>query len=107
MATCDPSTREVYVSVAVTPPLLDRVILHEVSHAVTVSHGLLGPLRSSLPPDYWVTVEEWAAQLMESYSLEALAAASESLGRPVCVRGLCYDRLGDDRAGDQRAGDQV
>lgn len=107
LATCDPSTNTVYVSVTVRPPLLDRVMLHEVSHAVTVSHGLLGPLRRQVPPNLWVAVEEWAAQLMEAYSLEALEAASESLGRPVCVRGLCYDRLGDDRAGDQRAGDQV
>lgn len=92
IATADPSTNTVCVSEEVSPPLLDRVMVHEVAHAVTMSYGLLDSLHDMVPPDRWVPVEEWAAELVEKYGMEAMALASESLGRPVCVRGLCYDR---------------
>lgn len=74
---------------SVAPPLLDRVMLHEVSHAVTLSWGLLDRVRSAVPASAWVPVEEWAAQLMEGHAIETVAAASRSLGRPVCVDGAC------------------
>lgn len=87
--TTDPTTRTIHVSSEIQPPLLDRVMLHEVAHAVAISHGLLEPLRETLPSDYWVYVEEWAAHMVETYGMEASAKASEALGRPVCVRGFC------------------
>lgn len=92
LATCDPDDRSVYLSDAIPPPLLDRILLHEVAHAVTISYGLLGPLRAVVPQDLWVFVEEWACQLVENFGVEAAAAASESLGRPICVGGFCHDR---------------
>ena len=93
VATTDPSDHVIRVSSEVYPPLLDRVVLHEVAHAVTMSHGLLEPLHATVPERLWVPVEEWAVQLVENYGMEAVALASEALGRPVCVRGLCSDRL--------------
>ena len=89
LATTDPATRAVYVNNGVMPPLLDRVVLHEVAHAITLSWSLLGRLRSEVPARSWVPVEEWAAQLVEGHAIEAIAAASRALGRPVCVDGLC------------------
>lgn len=67
-------------------------MVHEVVHAVTMSYGLLDELHDMIPPDRRIPVEEWAAELVEKHGMEAVALASESLGRPVCVRGLCYDR---------------
>lgn len=89
LAVTDARERMVYVRDDLKPPLLDKVMLHEVAHAVTVSWELLGPMRSVVPEVAWVKVEEWAAQMMENHSLEAVQAASEALGRPICVRGLC------------------
>lgn len=89
LATTDPSTRTISVLDTVTPPLLDRVMLHEAAHAITVSWGLLGRVRPLVPMESWVPVEEWAAQLVEGHAIEAVAAASRSLGRPVCVNGAC------------------
>lgn len=91
LATTDAKTMTIYVSKDVKPPLLDKVVLHEVSHAVTVSYGLLEPLRAKLPPYLWVDVEEWAAQLVENHALEASHVAAQALGRPLCVGGYCYD----------------
>lgn len=71
--------------------MLDKVVLHEIAHAVTMGYGLLEGLRKQLPERYWIAVEEWSAQLVERYGAEALEIASETLGRPVCVRGFCHD----------------
>jgi hypothetical protein len=92
LATTDPSARVVWLRDDLVPPLLDRVLLHEVAHAVTLSWGLLGGLRSAAPRSSWVPLEEWAARLVESHAIETVDAAASALGRPVCVRGLCYGR---------------
>lgn len=89
LATTDPATRTVCIDEGVTPPLLDRVLLHEVAHAVTISRGLLGGMRRAVPARAWVPVEEWAAQLVEGHAIEAVEAARAALGRPVCVDGRC------------------
>jgi hypothetical protein len=89
LATTDPVTRTVSVLEDVQPPLLDRVLLHEVAHAITLSWGLLPSVRSKALIGDLTGVEEWAAQLVENHAIEAVNAASETLGRPVCVRGTC------------------
>lgn len=89
LATTDSETMTISVLDTVKPPMLDKVILHEVSHAITVSYGLLEPLRAKLPPYLWVDVEEWAAQLVEGHAIEAATLTSGLLGRPVCVGGYC------------------
>lgn len=89
VATTDPQRHVVSISTDVQPPFLDRVLLHEVAHAVTISHGLLDVLRIAVPERFWVFVEEWAAQLVENHGIEAASLASQSLGRPICVRGWC------------------
>lgn len=89
IGTADPITRTVHISSELVPPLLDRVLLHEVAHAIAMSHGLLRPLHEMVPEDYWIDVEEWAAQMVENHGIEASVLASESLGRPICVRGFC------------------
>ena len=92
VATTDPVTRTIHVSTELSPPKLDLVMLHEVAHAMTMSYGLLGRIHSDIPERYWVPVEEWAAQLVGEYGVEAVIAASEALGRPLCVRGYCSCR---------------
>lgn len=89
LAVTDPADLTVYVNGNLVPPMLDKVMLHEVAHAITVSWGLISRLRSTIPPESWVNAEEWSAQLVENHAIEAVQAASRSLGRPVCVRDLC------------------
>lgn len=91
LAVTDASDRTVYVRNDLMPPLLDRVLLHEVTHAITVSWGLLPEVRSGVVRGDIIDVEEWAAQLVENHAMEAVQAARRALGRPVCVRGLCSD----------------
>ena len=89
LATTNPKDKTICIRDDIMPPLLDKVVLHEVAHAITVSWDMLGPLRSLVPREASVYVEEWAAKLVEDHSIEAIDAASEILGRPVCVRGRC------------------
>lgn len=89
LATTDPVTRSIRISRDVEPPLLDKVVLHEIAHAIIISHGLLGPLRNSIPDNMWVHVEEWSASLMERHAIEAAILASQALGRPLCIGGYC------------------
>ena len=91
LAVTDAADRMVYVRDDLTPPLLDRVMLHEVAHAITVSWKLLPQVRSDTLRGDSVGVEEWAAQLVENHAMEAVQAARRALGRPICVRGLCSD----------------
>lgn len=91
LAVTDASDRTVYVRDDLMPPLLDRVMLHEVTHAITVSWGLLPQVRSDAVRGDIVGVEEWAAQLVENHAMEAVQATRRALGRPICVRGLCSD----------------
>lgn len=92
LATTDSSTKTIYVSDTVKPPLLDKVMLHEISHAITVSYGLLDSLRAILPSYLWVEVEEWAAKLIENHAIESARLTADVLGRPVCIGGYCYDK---------------
>lgn len=90
LAVTDPTSRTVYVSERVRQPLLDKVMLHEVAHAVTISWGLLPMVREDTLRGDIIGVEEWSAQLVENHALEAINAASEALGRPICIRGQCF-----------------
>ena len=89
LATTDPVTNTIYLSNDLRAPLIDRVLLHEVAHAVTMSYGLLDDLHASLPIESWIPAEEWSARLLEVHGMEAIALASESLGRPLCIKGYC------------------
>jgi len=91
LAVTDARDRTIYVVDTLRPPLLDRVMLHEVAHAITVSWGLLPEVRSGTLRGDTIGVEEWAAQLIENHAMEAVQAARRALGRPICVRGLCSD----------------
>lgn len=93
LAVTDASDRMVYIREDLRPPLLDKVVLHEVAHAITVSWGLLPKVRHDTLGGDIIGVEEWSAQLVENHAIEAVRAATEALGRPICVRGLCSDEL--------------
>lgn len=91
LATTNPSSRTVSVSSDIMPPLLDKIILHEIAHAVTISYDLLHALHEVAPRSSWQEIEEWAVRLVENYGIEVAEAASHVLGRPVCVEGVCHD----------------
>lgn len=92
LAVTDSLSQMIYVSDAVRPPMLDRVVLHEVSHAISAADGTTARLRAFLPPSYWVPVEEWGVGMVERIAIEAIDITSHILGRPVCIGGFCHDK---------------
>ena len=46
-------------------------------------------LATTNPKDKTICIRDDIMQLVEDHSIEAIDAASEILGRPVCVRGRC------------------
>lgn len=75
LGVADSVNRMIGISWDLTPPLLDKVLLHEIGHAITMENNL--------------DVDEESAQLIENYAIEAVSLASQILGRPVCVNGRC------------------
>lgn len=92
IATTEPSTHTIYIRQDVVPPLLDKVLLHEVTHAITMSYNLLDALYQNEYHNPLIQAEEWSAQLVELFSLEAITISTEILGRPLCIRGICVSR---------------
>lgn len=89
IATADISTRTIRISEDVEPPLLDRVVIHEISHAIMHEHGIDGLLAYAVDGRSRILAEELMAWFMESHAMQAIAAASSVLGRMACVDGLC------------------
>lgn len=77
LGTSSYATKVIAISSAVAPPLLDKVLLHEVSHAITATLGLPNNL------------DEFVAKIVEEHAVEATVIASEAIGRPLCIRGYC------------------
>lgn len=95
IATTDPGSRTIRLSSDIPPQLLDKVMLHEAAHAVSISRGLFNRIEGLIPEANRIEVEEWSAQAMAEHSLDTIAVASRALGRPVCIRGLCMLDLKD------------
>lgn len=94
IATTDPTTKTIRISKAILPPMFDQVYLHEAAHAAMIETNLPELLSVGGKSDTTLT-EELLAWFLESYSVEIINAVNESLGRPVCVRGLCAKGLND------------
>lgn len=86
LGTADPHARVIAYRSDLVPPMLDRVVLHEVAHAVAVSWGLTGGVREPTPCG---DADEWLAQTFEGHAVEAVRLAGRILGRPVCIGGEC------------------
>ena len=93
IATTDPASRTIRISMDVMPPVFDQVFLHEVAHAIMEEAGI-NDLLQLLPDDrQQVIAEETLAWFLETHAIEAIDLTSRSLGRPVCVNDICMRRV--------------
>ena len=97
IATTDPTSRTIRISSLVMPPMFDQVYLHEAAHAMMEEAGVNDLLQLTDERNH-VMAEETLAWFLESHAIEVIDAVSTSLGRPVCVMGICLGgRHGDNR----------
>lgn len=89
LATADSGSKVIRLSTEIPADMVDKVLLHEAAHAMMEESGV-SDLLSRLPE--WrqqVLAEETLAWFLETYAVEVISAVSKSLGRMVCVDGLC------------------
>lgn len=80
LATTDPRTRCIYLSTELYGDFLNRVLLHELGHAIMFSYNLLGRLHSFVLPEYWIDAEEWVCNFIADYGYQIFQIASDILG---------------------------
>ena len=83
LATTDPSTCHIYLSDSLHGTLLETVLIHEIGHCLMVSYNLLFRIHRIIPPEHWVTAEEWLCNFLATYGREVFEAASSVLGYKV------------------------
>lgn len=60
--------------------MLERVLLHEISHAVMASYGLIDQIHVLACRDRWSDAEEWVCNFIADYAAVILRAAYDILG---------------------------
>lgn len=88
IATTDVRDKVIRISETVAPPLLDKVMLHEAAHAVMEETGV-SDLLMHATDEVRIASEELLAWFLETYAIEIIDAVRISLGRDICVDGLC------------------
>lgn len=79
LATTDPRTKYIYLSIELQGDILNRVLLHELGHAVMFSYGLLDRLHFYVRPEYWIEAEEWVCNFIADYGYLIFRIASDIL----------------------------
>lgn len=87
IATTDPLSRVIRISTGVPSIMFDRVLIHELSHAMMEEYGINELISDVLDDE--ILVEELMAWFIETHGLEIIDAASRSVGRSVCVEKTC------------------
>ena len=88
IAVADPATRTIRISATIPQQMLDQVVLHEVAHAVAMEYGLEDQL--AMLGEIGI-LSEWVAQFSEIHAIEIADLASRAIGRPICIKSLCYN----------------
>lgn len=68
IATTDPVTHTVYLSNYIAKEDYETVLLHELSHAVMVSYGLLDDIARFSKPEMRMYAEEWICNYIATFS---------------------------------------
>lgn len=89
IATTDPNARMIRIANTVPVPMFDQVYLHEIAHAIMSETGVTELLSAATDDRQQVMIEELLAWFLEHHAIEAIDAASSSLGRRICVDDRC------------------
>lgn len=71
------------------PPMFDQVYLHEAAHAMMDEVNATELLAQATDDRNQILAEETLAWFLERHAIELIDAVSISLGRPVCINGMC------------------
>ena len=80
VAVTDPDTMTIYLSNQLRGDLLTTVVLHELSHAMMISHGYLEQIHRYCKKRYWIDMEELIANLISQQAKEIFERAYDIVG---------------------------
>ena len=80
VAVTDPNTMTIYLSNKLRGEFLTRVVLHELSHAMMISHGYLEQIHRYCKKRYWIEMEELIANLIADRAYEIFQRAYDVVG---------------------------
>ena len=80
VAVTDPDTMTIYLSNKLCGGFLTRVVLHELSHAMMISHGYLEQIHRYCKKRYWIEMEELIANLIADRGYEIFQRAYDIVG---------------------------
>ena len=80
VAVTDPDTMTIYLSNQLRGDLLTTVVLHELSHAMMISHGYLEQIHRYCKKRYWIEMEELIANLIADRAYEIFQRAYDIVG---------------------------
>lgn len=80
VATTDPSSHTVYVSMTLRGDFLMTVFIHELGHCALYSFGLLRKIRDMVYPEYWIDMEEFICNFLADYGLRVFKIAYKTMG---------------------------
>lgn len=76
----DPETMTIYLSENLRGELLNRVLIHELSHCVMFSYNLVSEIHKMCKKKYWFEMEEFCANLLADYGRQVFSIAYSILG---------------------------
>ena len=76
----DPQSMTIYLSNRLSGALLNRVLIHELSHCVMFSYNLVGKIHRMCKKRYWIEMEEFCANLLADYGNQIYGLAYSILG---------------------------
>lgn len=76
----DSATMTIYLSNKLRGEFLTRVVLHELSHAMMISHGYLEQIHRYCKKRYWIEMEELIANLIADRAYEIFQRAYDIVG---------------------------
>lgn len=76
----NPKTNTIFLAANLKGALLARVLLHELSHCVMVSYGLVDDIHGMVVPERWADAEEWVCNFMANYATLIFNTVYDILG---------------------------
>lgn len=80
IAVTDPETMTIYISDNIRGRFLQRVLIHELGHALMYSYNLVSEIHRMCKRKYWITMEEFCANLMADYGNQVYSIAYSVIG---------------------------
>ena len=80
VATTDPKTLTVFLSLQLRGDFLMTVFIHELGHCALYSFGLLPRIHKMVYPEYWVDMEELICNILADYGLKVFKIAYKKMG---------------------------